>query len=82
MQEILRRQNAWTFLAKFFSASLLQVSAGICQRALLDESRMIRTQMGSHNIYKKMVAVHGTLCMTPLRNRNSNQYICTLTVFE
>jgi hypothetical protein len=31
--------------------SLLSVSAGtsICQRALVDESGMIRTQMGTHN---------------------------------
>jgi len=29
--------------------SLLGVSAGICQRALVDESGMIRTQMGTHN---------------------------------
>jgi hypothetical protein len=29
--------------------SLLGVSAGICQRALLDESGMIRTHMGKHN---------------------------------
>jgi hypothetical protein len=50
MQEILRRQNALTFLAKFFSASLLEVPAGICHRALLDKSGMIRTQMGTHNI--------------------------------
>jgi len=37
------------FLAKFLPASLLGVSAGICQRALVDESGMIRTQMGTHN---------------------------------
>jgi hypothetical protein len=28
--------------------SLLGVSAGICQRALVYESKMIRTQMGTH----------------------------------
>jgi hypothetical protein len=28
---------------------LLSISAGLCQRALLDESRMIRTQMETHN---------------------------------
>jgi hypothetical protein len=30
-------------------ALLLCVSAGICQRALVDESGMIRTQMGTHS---------------------------------
>jgi hypothetical protein len=29
--------------------SLLGVSADICHRALVDESGMIRTQMGTHN---------------------------------
>jgi len=37
------------FLAKFPPASLLGVSVGIYQRALVDESGMIRTQMGTHN---------------------------------
>jgi hypothetical protein len=41
-----RKIPAETFLAKFVPASLLGVSAGICQRALVDESGMIRTQMG------------------------------------
>jgi hypothetical protein len=36
--------------------SLVYVSAGICQRALVDESGMIRTQTG-HTIDKKMVTV-------------------------
>jgi hypothetical protein len=36
-------------LAKFLLASLLGVSAGVCQRALMDESGMIRTHMGTHN---------------------------------
>jgi hypothetical protein len=31
------------------SAPLLGVSAGHCQRALLDESGMIKNQMGKHN---------------------------------
>jgi hypothetical protein len=58
--------NLSTFLAKFLPASLLGASAGICQKALVDESGMIRTQMGKHD--KKMVAVHGTLCTIPPRN--------------
>jgi hypothetical protein len=34
---------------KVLPASLLGVSADICQRALAHESGMIRTQMGMHN---------------------------------
>jgi hypothetical protein len=49
MMEILRRQNQRTFLAKFLTALLLGVSAGICQKALVVESRMIITQLGMHN---------------------------------
>jgi hypothetical protein len=49
MIEILRRQNQRTFLAKFLTALLLGASAGICQKALVVESRMIRTQLGMHN---------------------------------
>jgi hypothetical protein len=37
------------FLAKFLPASLLGISAGICYRALVDESGMIRTQERKHN---------------------------------
>jgi hypothetical protein len=35
---------------KFIPSSLLRVSAGIYQAALLDESGMIRTQVEKHNI--------------------------------
>jgi hypothetical protein len=49
MKEILSQQKSWTFLAKLLLALLLDVSAGIFQRALVDESGMIRTQMGIHN---------------------------------
>jgi hypothetical protein len=40
--------------------SLLGVSAGICQKVLLDESEMIRTRTGTKN-RSKMIAMHGTL---------------------
>jgi predicted nucleic acid-binding Zn ribbon protein len=36
------------FFTKFLPALLLCVSAGICQRALVDKSGMITTQMGTH----------------------------------
>jgi hypothetical protein len=38
------------FLQVFFPASLLGVSADICQRALVDKSGIIRTRLGTHNI--------------------------------
>jgi hypothetical protein len=38
MREIFRRQNERIFLAKFLHASLLGVSAGTFQRALVDKS--------------------------------------------
>jgi hypothetical protein len=44
-------------------ASLLDVSAGYCQKALIGESGMIRAQMGKHN-RSVMVAVYGTPCAT------------------
>jgi hypothetical protein len=44
MKQIRRRQNTLQFLAKFLAASVLGVSASYCQRALVDESGMIRTQ--------------------------------------
>jgi hypothetical protein len=47
MKEILHRQNSCPFLAKFLPASLLGVCAGYCQRALVDESAIVRTQMGT-----------------------------------
>jgi hypothetical protein len=40
-------QNERTFLPKFFPASLLGVSASVYYRALVAESEMVRTQMGS-----------------------------------
>jgi hypothetical protein len=46
MKETLRRQNSRLYLAKFLPASLVDVSAGYCQRALLDESLFIRSQLG------------------------------------
>jgi hypothetical protein len=52
-----------------FPALLLDVSAGICQRALVDESGIIVTQMGTGNRPEK-VAVQGMPCVIPPRNSN------------
>jgi hypothetical protein len=46
------------------------MSAGYCQRAPVDESGMIRTQMMTHN-ESEMVAVLGTSWAIPLLNINS-----------
>jgi hypothetical protein len=54
-------------LGKILPASLLGVFAGICDRALVDEWGMIRTQMGS-TVGQNMVAVYGALCTIPPRN--------------
>jgi hypothetical protein len=60
MKELLLRQYSRQFLA-CFPASLLGFSAGHCHRALVDELRIIRTQMGMHT-RSEMVAVYGTHC--------------------
>jgi hypothetical protein len=44
------RLNSKTILAKFLPASLLGVYAGYCQRALIGEAGVIRTQVGKQNI--------------------------------
>jgi hypothetical protein len=69
MKEILRRQNSTVILRQVSPDLLLGVSAGICLRALVDESGEIRTQTG-FTIHHKMVAVHGTLCTISSRNSN------------
>jgi hypothetical protein len=48
-------------------ALLLGVSAGNCQRALVYESGMIRTQMEMHS-RSEIVAVYGMPCAIPTRN--------------
>jgi hypothetical protein len=45
-------------------ALLLDVSTGYCQRALVHESGMIRTQMGTYK-RSEMVTVHETPCAIP-----------------
>jgi hypothetical protein len=48
------------FLTEFLPASLLDVSVGICQRVLVYESVLIRTQTGI-SIDHTMTTVQGTL---------------------
>jgi hypothetical protein len=47
MKEILRRQDSRSFLTKVSPASLACVSAVCSHRALVHDSRMISTHMGS-----------------------------------
>jgi hypothetical protein len=48
MKEILWWQNSQNF-SPTFSMPCYYVSAGICQRALVDESGITTTQIGMHN---------------------------------
>jgi hypothetical protein len=45
-------------------ASLLGMSAGYCQRALVDESGMFRTQMGTHSGSENGRSAWDALCDT------------------
>jgi hypothetical protein len=47
-----------------FPALLPDVSADYCRRALVDESGMIRTQMGTHNRSENGCSVWDDLCDT------------------
>jgi hypothetical protein len=47
MKVVFRLQNSWPFLAKLLSALLLCASGGYYQLALVNESGMIKTQMGN-----------------------------------
>jgi hypothetical protein len=47
----------WQILKKFLPTLLLGVTTGICQRALVDKSGMIRIQMETHNRAEKKVTV-------------------------
>jgi hypothetical protein len=50
MKEILHRQNPLTFSHNVSPASVLDVSAGNCQIALMDESGMIKNHMSTHHV--------------------------------
>jgi hypothetical protein len=61
MEEILRRQNSVVISFQVSLVSLLYIYAGNCQRALVDKSRMIITQMGMYN-RSQIAAVQGSSC--------------------
>jgi Ni,Fe-hydrogenase III small subunit len=71
-KKILRRQNHLAIYHQVSPASLINVSLCNCQRALVDESEMIRNPMGTRNV-PEMVAVHVSPCApTPITVINSN----------
>jgi hypothetical protein len=81
MKEILRLLNSRPFLAKCPPASLVAVSAGYCQRALVDESGMIIKHV-EHTVGHKMAAVLGMPCAIPPRNSNgSTRMMTSLNLF-
>jgi hypothetical protein len=70
MKEVRRKQNSAVISRRASPASLLDIYAGNCQRALVDESVLTRIQTVTHN-RSVMVAMQGTTCMVPLTNSNS-----------
>jgi hypothetical protein len=60
------RQNSE--LITMFLLLCYKVSVGYCQRALVDDSEMIGTQMGKYN-RSVMVAAYGTPCTIPLHKQ-------------
>jgi hypothetical protein len=67
------RQKFTTISCQVSPASLLGVSGGYCQKALVDASGMTGTQMGTYN-RSEMVAVYGMPCVIPPCNSNSNMF--------
>jgi hypothetical protein len=49
---------------------LLGITAGYCQRAVVDEAELIITQIGMHS-RSEIVSVYGAPCVIPPRNSNS-----------
>jgi hypothetical protein len=70
VKEIISSAKCTAISRQVSAYSLLGVSIGICRRALVDESGMIKRRAG-RTIHQRMVAVHGKLCTKP--HRNSNQ---------
>jgi hypothetical protein len=66
MKAILRKQNSTVIYREVYPASILDVSAGNCQTALMYESVMIRDQMRTHD-WSEMVAVKELPCAPTLQ---------------
>jgi hypothetical protein len=63
------RKIQWPFRCQVSSASLIDVSAGNCQRAQVDESGMISSEMGRHN---RSEIVVGCLVHPPHKDKGSS----------
>jgi hypothetical protein len=61
MKQILRRKNLTAISRHVSPDSVVDVSGGNFQRALICESGIIRTQVGSHN-RSEMVVMLGSPC--------------------
>jgi hypothetical protein len=57
-KEILRRHNSKAISRQVCPALLLDIPAGTWQRALVEESGMIITQMGMHNRSEMVTLCH------------------------
>jgi hypothetical protein len=66
MKEILRRQNLIIIIRQVYPALLLDVSAGNSQRVVVDESGMIRSQMGDAQWIRKWSQCNVALCAHPI----------------
>jgi hypothetical protein len=64
MKQIIRLENSRPLLAKFLPVSLLGVSTGKYQKPLVDESGMIRTQMGKAQLIRSGRSVWDALHAT------------------
>jgi hypothetical protein len=69
MKEILRRKMNGHF-SQSFNCFATRSLLNNCQRELVDELGMIKTQIGTQN-RSEMVAVHGTPCAIPPCNSNT-----------
>jgi hypothetical protein len=67
MKEILRRQNLLGTSSPSFPASLLDIFAGNCQRALVDKPGMIRKSDGDAHSIRSGRDVRVALCAVPTR---------------
>jgi hypothetical protein len=63
---ILRRQNSVTISSQVSPPSLLDVSAGNCQTAVVDESGIIRIQMEGAHWIRNGRSARDSLCAHPV----------------
>jgi hypothetical protein len=75
-------QHGDIFTAEISHASLLDISAGNCQRALVDETGMIINQMGMYNRVKQS-RCKGRLGRQPHKDKDKDIYnLCRYSVYN